>query len=753
MRIGCLQFAPEVGHVENNLNRADAVLNRVDDADMEDLDLLVLPELAFSGYNFKSRDEITPFVEPSGSGISSLWARTTALKYDCVVAVGYPERVPKESAGEDFYNSLVVVNGDGETVANYRKSSLYYTDETWAKEGGGFYQGEIQGMGKVAMGICKRANVYSPYKFQTPWTDFEFGVHILRVKANLVIISMAWLTIQDARTFTTQPEEPDVETLTYWVQRMEPVIRAEGDDEIIVVFANRCGVEGDAVYAGTSAVLGVQGGEVSVYGLLGRGSKELLIVNTDMPPFAKLVSRPDGRGDADEELSVSDVGEPAVPSVQEGVRTDRKSPTRSQASSRGSDSGQGHRQTRGYEGQRGDEYFPAARHSSRREVSSPRKPASPREDRTSGEAPSVHDSYQDRYRHSPKTSRDYGRRASPREASPVFPEPTPMSMRPKLAISTGPETLPPIQKRAPPRGVQPGNFFSSRDLCTPPETPFDDEPQPFIQQPWIPPSAFMHTPEEPEWPGANPGTDFPRVAGRTVPSRPASRTQEVKLSDLDDTQHHSRHQQEPQPRRPSTSPNTSRAGVTERPAAGERNAPKLRTKRSDSAIRPDIQQSRDTAPRTRHPSPPKTAPIQTLPSASFPWNSITIAASPSVFKTTFARSETFPRRAVEDDRADPHRNQPHSAREQRTRTETERKTDGSKVLKRSKSISAFHHDDPTSYLPSPALPMHKAYQDLIYSAVEPRGDIEGLWEEATRQGGGGDCLRGRGRRTEEGVYV
>lgn len=46
MRIGCLQFAPVVGDVDNNLNRADSVLNR---ADPEDLDLLVLPEMAFSG--------------------------------------------------------------------------------------------------------------------------------------------------------------------------------------------------------------------------------------------------------------------------------------------------------------------------------------------------------------------------------------------------------------------------------------------------------------------------------------------------------------------------------------------------------------------------------------------------------------------------------------------------------------------------------------------------------------------------------
>lgn len=49
MRIGCLQFAPQVGDVDNNLNRADSVLNRADPRDLDDLDLLVLPEMAFSG--------------------------------------------------------------------------------------------------------------------------------------------------------------------------------------------------------------------------------------------------------------------------------------------------------------------------------------------------------------------------------------------------------------------------------------------------------------------------------------------------------------------------------------------------------------------------------------------------------------------------------------------------------------------------------------------------------------------------------
>lgn len=83
-----------------------------------------------------------------------------------------------------------------------------------------------------------------------------------------------------------------METLSYWLARLEPLIRAEADGEIIVVLANRCGTEEEAVYAGTSAVLGICDGEVRVYGILGRGEKELLVVDTSSRPQAKLISEP-----------------------------------------------------------------------------------------------------------------------------------------------------------------------------------------------------------------------------------------------------------------------------------------------------------------------------------------------------------------------------------------------------------------------------------------------------------------------------
>lgn len=97
-----------------------------------------------------------------------------------------------------------------------------------------------------------------------------------------------------------------MDTLAYWLSRLEPLIRAEAEGEIIVIFANRCGIEDEVVYAGTSAVIGINEGEVNVYGLLGRGEKELLVVDTEEGPTAKLVSTSKSAATTDVPASTSE---------------------------------------------------------------------------------------------------------------------------------------------------------------------------------------------------------------------------------------------------------------------------------------------------------------------------------------------------------------------------------------------------------------------------------------------------------------
>ncbi|EGS17336.1 putative N-terminal asparagine protein [Thermochaetoides thermophila DSM 1495] len=342
MRIGCLQFAPRVGEFESNKSRAEAILARADPEDLQSLDLLVLPEMALSGYNFKSREHIEPHLEPTTAGPSAQWAREKAREYGCTVAVGYPEKV--EGFEREYYNSLVVVNSQGETLANYRKSFLYYTDETWAREGQGFFRGPLGNFGQVAMGICMDIN---PYKFEAPWDAYEFGFHVQRLRPNLVILSMAWLTNDDRTKFLSMPDKPDLSTLSYWVQRLTPVLHDKSGDETIVVFSNRCGIEDDATYAGTSTVLGIKNGEVVIYGILGRNVEELLVVDTRDLPMGELVTRSttsvEDEDSEAEETNHRPGAEPRRPSANsEGSGRGVDSPTLPPSNSRSSAGGHTH---------------------------------------------------------------------------------------------------------------------------------------------------------------------------------------------------------------------------------------------------------------------------------------------------------------------------------------------------------------------------------------------------------------------------
>ena len=320
MKIATLQLNPTIREVQANIAKADAILAA--SPPPADLDLLVLPELAFTGYNFPSAEAIKPYLEPTTAGPSTLWAIATAKRLQCHVIVGYPERAIEgdaatgpgaEAHGRDIepakrevcYNSTVTVSPAGDVVATYRKSFLYYTDESWAEEGKpGFYYGELGALGKVAHGICMDIN---PYQFTAPYSAFEFANHAVSKGASTIVLSMAWLTHVPAEEILLQPDKPTLETVMYWVQRFIPLLEAPGP--ITVVFSNRVGMEkneinemttktgqviplGESVtYAGSSCVMRFETGEVGIHEMLGAAEEGLLVVDTEEPVRYRLVEK------------------------------------------------------------------------------------------------------------------------------------------------------------------------------------------------------------------------------------------------------------------------------------------------------------------------------------------------------------------------------------------------------------------------------------------------------------------------------
>lgn len=313
--------------------------------------------------------------------------------------------------------------------------------------------------------ICEQIadNFYSPYRFEAPWHAFEFAFHILNVRANLVILSMAWSTQEDARMFSRMPAEPDMDTLTYWVQRLEPLIRAENDEETIVVFCNRTGQEGNAVYAGTSTVLSIKQGEVSVYGILGRGVKDVLVVDTDAPPFAKLLHRP--------ENEVPDAETNVMP-AQHTAPTNTKSRF-----------GDGARNVPTPDGVRKTTPTPSIdRKLGKHRIPSPIQiPESP-------------------YRRLPSATHPTPIEESPTIATPTAPSPTPLSQRPRVDISTREQVGIPFPSRKPAQRYQ--NILGENHSIV--------EPSPTATSPrseeisekyfWLPPQPTFQSPLEANYP-------------------------------------------------------------------------------------------------------------------------------------------------------------------------------------------------------------------------------------------------------------
>lgn len=133
----------------------------------------------------------------------------------------------------------------------------------------------------------------NPYQFRAQWNEFEFSRHVLRHNAKLVLMPLAWVTVQDAAGFDGGAAEPDNDTLDYWIRRFEPLVgpseesrieEEEGEDggETIVVLANRCGREVDNLYAGTSCVLGFGGGKPRIHAVASRSAVGLIVADTSL---------------------------------------------------------------------------------------------------------------------------------------------------------------------------------------------------------------------------------------------------------------------------------------------------------------------------------------------------------------------------------------------------------------------------------------------------------------------------------------
>jgi len=254
MRFACLQFDPKLGHIADNQARADALLDQ--SIHRGDIDVLLMPEMAFTGYCFTGREEIFPYCEKGAEGPTSRWCAATARRLGCLVVCGFPE----QTGIGPLYNSLLVMHPEGRLLHVVRKHFLYTTDETWASEGPGFEQADLPGLGPCAFAICMDLN---PRKFEAPADRFEFASSLFvpplahhekpgkkhRLAANTVLCCNNWL--RPAADTEIPRDVYSRYLMNYWAHRMSPVL----GQPVVMAIANRTGVERGVRFAGTSCVL------------------------------------------------------------------------------------------------------------------------------------------------------------------------------------------------------------------------------------------------------------------------------------------------------------------------------------------------------------------------------------------------------------------------------------------------------------------------------------------------------------------
>jgi predicted amidohydrolase len=123
MRAGFFQFKPVFGAVSKNLTKVVETLDGID------ADLIVLPELPFTGYNFQNREEVKQLSESVSSSNTINILETLCKKNDFYIVTGFAER-----EGDKFYNSAILIGPQG-IVHTYRKIHLFNMEKFWFDPG------------------------------------------------------------------------------------------------------------------------------------------------------------------------------------------------------------------------------------------------------------------------------------------------------------------------------------------------------------------------------------------------------------------------------------------------------------------------------------------------------------------------------------------------------------------------------------------------------------------------------------------
>ena len=215
MKAGFVQFTPELCNLDATLTKLEKLLGEAPSAD-----LLVLPELCNSGYNFPTRRDAWDASEEISNSRFIDFLASFCRKNNTYIASGFCER-----DGFKLYNSAVLVGPEG-FVGKYRKIHLFYNEKDIFSAGDAGLPVFKTPIGNIGMLVC------FDWMFPEVW-------RILALKGADIICHCSALVLPG------------------FAQRSVPVHGLV--NHVYVITANRTGTENGLTFTGMSTVSSPKG--------------------------------------------------------------------------------------------------------------------------------------------------------------------------------------------------------------------------------------------------------------------------------------------------------------------------------------------------------------------------------------------------------------------------------------------------------------------------------------------------------------
>ncbi len=116
MKLSVIQFQPQFGELEANAAKILSYCENIES------DILVFPELAFSGYDFTNRDEALSYSEEFGT-VYTGELQNISTRLNKIICVGFVER-----KDDKLFNAAALIFPDSKYSASYHKVHLFFRE-------------------------------------------------------------------------------------------------------------------------------------------------------------------------------------------------------------------------------------------------------------------------------------------------------------------------------------------------------------------------------------------------------------------------------------------------------------------------------------------------------------------------------------------------------------------------------------------------------------------------------------------------